>query len=829
MNRYGADRVRSGIKYFIAGKVISSIAGFAGLVLVVRGLSVEAFADYSILIALVELLSALSGFGVLHALLRFVPELYGAHYQRALSRLVWGAIGFRTGLLFFLVLVAYGLTGQVAGPIGLSGAEAAYSAFLVVVLIRATAHLVSQVLESTLHQSYAQGGFTVAAVTRLAGLVYLGATGSLNLVNVIWVEALSEALGLAVMLVGVFRVIRIGGVDPAPEDDDRWLSANFRRVVRFGLSAYLQHLLILPYGGHTNRLIGGHLLASHPMAAFGFAQSLYEYGKRYLPAQLLIGLIRPVVLDRFVRTRDFVAANRTMTTVFKFNALLIGPALVYLPVAGVETLLLVSDGKYGPRAAPMLFVMALMLLLETVRMQLEVLVQAVERYDNLVPANLLLSLSVVPAVALLPVLGPIAFPLSNTLGLLVSNHWVIRMLRKQDYHYSYDRATLFRVAGIVLFGMACGWVVKMTTGVWWLGGIAALMGYVIAFLVRGKEDIKQFRQVFAKHEPMALPDSAAQQHDTRGATHNRRRLPSIAAALRREIFLDVAKRADDTVLVAGTGRSGTTWVGDVIAAATSSRIIFEPFIWARTGRLLFAGRYQLSQWDGRLNYSGYLHEGDPEIESHTRDVDGILTGRVRGFWVNQESKPRIYQKRIIKDIRVNLMLPWLAKTWPGLKVVYVIRNPANVIDSMIERSGEGWGFDWTKEEVLCQPELMRDYLYPFQDLIEQAETFVERLALRWCIENYVPLKNIAAMRNVMVVRYEELAGNALGWEKIRSHIGWTGWSSKKLAGQLGMRSHTCSHRRTSNGRHNHDFLHLSAADLDTIRRYAERFGLEKYC
>lgn len=829
MNRYGATRVRRGVKHFIVGKVISSIAGISGLVLVVRGLSVEAFADYAILIALVELLSAISGVGVVHALLRFVPELYGAHYQRALSRLVWGAIGLRTGVLFVLVLAAYGLTGQLAGLIGLAGAEAAFSAFLIVVLIRSTAHLVSQVLESTLHQSYAQAGFTLATVARLAGVIYLGATGEMSLVNVIWVEAASEALGVGVMLVGVFRVVRIGGVDPAPEDDDRWLMANFRRVVRFGLSGYLQHLLILPYGGHTNRLIGGHLLASHPMAAFGFAQSLYEYGKRYLPAQLLIGLIRPVVLDRFVKTRDFVAANRTMTTVFKLNALMIGPALAYLPVAGVETLLLVSGDKYGPRAGPMLFVMAIMLLLETVRMQLEVLTQAVERYDNLVPANLLLSLSVIPAVALLPVLGPIAFPLSNTLGLIVSNHWVIRMLRKQGYHYSYDRTTLFRVAGIVLFGMASGWVVKMMTGVWWLGGIAALVGYVIAFMVRGKEDIKDFRRILAKGEPEDLLDATGQSHDSKGATINSTRLPAIGAVIRHEIYLDVGGGADDVVLVAGTGRSGTTWVGDVIASATSGRVVFEPFIWARNEKLLFAGRYRISQLSGRLNFSGYVHGGEPDIDSYTQDVEGILAGRVRGFWVNQETKPQIYRKRVIKDIRANLMLPWLAKTWPGMKVVFVIRNPAKVVDSMIERTSEGWGFDWTKDEVLSQPELMRDYLNPFLDLIEQAETQVERLALRWCIENYVPLKQISALPNVMVVRYEELAGNASVWESIQSHIGWSGWSKNKLAGQIGRRSHTSSHRRPLNGNHDDAFLHLNASDRDTIRRYAERFGLEEYC
>ncbi len=829
MNRYGSDRVRKGVRHFIAGKVISSLAGVAALVIVVRGLSIESFAHYSVLLALIELLSALSGFGVVHALLRFVPELYGAHYRQALSRFVWGALGMRTALLMLFIAIAYALTGRVAGVIGLAGAEAAYSAFLVVVLIRATAHLVSQVLESTLHQSYAQAGFTLATVARLGGVGYLAATGSMDLVSVIWVEAVSELLGLGVMLFGVTRVVNEAATEATPADDGGWMSTNLGRVVRFGLSGYLQHILILPYGGHTNRLVGGHFLDSHAMAAFGFAQSLYEYARRYLPAQLLIGLIRPVVLDRFVKTRDFAAANRTLATVFKANALLLGPALVYLPVAGVETLLLLSDGKYGPRASPMLFAMCFMLLLETVRMQLEVLTQAVERYENLVPANLLLSLSVVPAVSLLSVLGPIAFPIANTLGLVVSNYWVVRMLRKQGYDFTYDKAALFRIAGLVLFGLACGYSVKWATGIWWLGGVVAVAGYLLAFVAFGRSDINELRRILAKggERRTNSPTALAPLRDAMPEPGKRR--PSIPSVLRREIFLDVGRGSEDAVLVVGSGRSGTTWVGDVIAAETRSRIVFEPFIWGHDDRLLFAGRYRFSNLGGRLNYSLYLPDDAGRAGLGQYDVERVLAGGVRGFWVNQEIEHKVYRRRVIKDIRANLMLPWLTRNWPALKIIYLIRDPAKVIDSMIERSSEGWGFDWSREEVMFQPKLMQDYLTPFQDLIENSETLVERLAMRWCIENYVPLQCLSEMRNVMLVRYEDLIEDRGLWKEILAHVGCPASPSEDFFRSVERPSHTSSHHKQARAGAAKGFLHLDTADLATIHGYAKRFGLERYC
>lgn len=830
MNRYGSERVRKGVRHFIAGKAISSLAGVAALVLVVRGLSIEAFADYSVLLALIEVLGALSGFGVVHALLRFVPELYGAHYRQALSRFVWGAMGIRTALLMLFIAIAYALTGRVAGLVGLEGAETAYAAFLVVVLIRATVHLVSQVLESTLHQSYAQAGFTLATVARLGGVGYLTINGSMDLVSIIWIEAVSELIGLGVMLVGVSRVVNQAATEAVPGDDGNWMSTNLGRVVRFGLSGYLQHILILPYGGHTNRLVGGHFLDSHATAAFGFAQSLYEYARRYLPAQLLIGLIRPVVLDRFVRTRDFAAANRTLATVFKVNALLLGPALVYLPVAGVETLLFVSGDKYGPRASPMLFAMCIMLLLETVRMQLEVLTQAVERYENLVPANLLLSLSVIPAAALLSVLGPIAFPIANTLGLVVSNYWVVRKLGSQGYRYTYDRPALFRIAGLVLFGMACGWLVKWFTGLWWLGGAAAVTGYLLAFVVFGRADIDELRRILAKGGKEKAARSGSQEglRDSVAPPVSTMR-PSIQSVLRREIFLDVGGGSEDAVLVVGTGRSGTTWVGDVIAAATRSRIVFEPFIWGRDDRLLFAGRYRFSHLTGRLNYSLYLPDDAGRGDQYLGDVERVLAGRVRGFWVNQEIAPKVYRKRVIKDIRANLMLPWLARNWPALRIVYLVRNPAKVIDSMIERSCEGWGFDWSQEDAMSQPGLMRDYLTPFRDLIENSETLVERLAMRWCIENYVPLQHLHEMGNVMLVRYEDLVRDRDLWEKIRVHIGCAAAHGEDFLRSVDKPSHTsssCSKQAREGAAKG--YLHLDEADLATIRHYAERFGLVRY-
>lgn len=834
---YGAARIRTSIVHYLVGKTTSSIAGFLALILLARSLSVEAFADYSVLVALVEVLTALSGFGLVHAVLRFIPELYGNHRYQSLWRFTLGTLAIRTVLLLFVAWVAYLLTGRVVGAVGLDGAENAYVAFLVVVVLRSSAHFVSQVLESTLSQGLSQAGFTVSSLARLIGMVYLVSTGDVSLLDVIWMEAITDALGLTVLCMGLIYMLKEHlGAAPTATDDSGWIGRNQSRIIRFSLAGYIQHMLILPYGGHTNRLLGGHFLSAAPMAAFGFAQSLYEYAKRYLPAQLLIGVIRPAVVARYSESGDFGAANRTVELIFRINAILVGAAIAYIPVAGSETINVLTGGKYGSETVGLLMALIIMLLLETFRQQLEVLAQAVERYEHLIGGNIILSMSVLPAVVALPFLGALAFPLCNSLGLLLSNAWVVRKLAKHGHFYKHDWRSSFRVAGFTGCGLICGWGALYISKEWWFGGLFSIGGYlsvVVTFeraglrdlytLIKGKKPLPaNVPNVDSQSVPIAqapFAPNAPSLADVR-FPHG---LNKYTSAIYHQLFLDFGQRKD-AVLVVGTGRSGTTWVGDVIAAATHSRILFEPFVLRQDGHFLHLNQFTFGNPQGYLNRSIYLNGNEPDLDSYKTQIDSIFGGRIRSPWIDQEVQPGIYGRRLIKDIRANLMLAFMARTWPGLKICFIIRNPVMVIDSMMAKNKDGWMFDWMPSHALDQPRLMQDWLNPFQKDIERGETQVERLALRWCVENYIPLQQIQDLNNVLTIRYEDLVSDIKLWDKVAAHVGYDNWDSNKVLEYVGKPSHTSSlslHSRESP-------RCLQPNEIDAIRSVVERFGLGQY-
>ena len=187
-----------------------------------------------------------------------------------------------------------------------------------------------------------------------------------------------------------------------------------------------------------------------------------------------------------------------------------------------------------------------------------------------------------------------------------------------------------------------------------------------------------------------------------------------------------------TVLVSGMGRSGTTWIAGLINWNNLYREIFEPFhpYSVRTAKPF-----------------GYLQYISPETSDPTLVTAArkILSGRVRSEWTDSHNSRLFSTKRLIKDIRTNLMLAWLKRIRPNMPIVLVMRHPLSVISSWAKL---GWGIESGGQEsdfhrIVSQENLMIDF-----PLIEKAlfridqDSYFERLLLVWCILYYVPLNQL---------------------------------------------------------------------------------------
>ena len=179
--------------------------------------------------------------------------------------------------------------------------------------------------------------------------------------------------------------------------------------------------------------------------------------------------------------------------------------------------------------------------------------------------------------------------------------------------------------------------------------------------------------------------------------------------------------------MAGTGRSGTTWLGKIIRSQFSCRIMFEPF----------HSRY-VKEFEG----FHYFHYQRPETDNERLHAycEKVLSGRIRHPWIDREVDVVRPQFRLVKEIRMNLFLKWFSLRFPEVPLLFVIRHPCAVV---LSRMQLGWGADSDLASFLAQDALVEDYLADKMEVIEGARTPEQKHALVWCISNLVPLRQFA--------------------------------------------------------------------------------------
>ncbi len=229
---------------------------------------------------------------------------------------------------------------------------------------------------------------------------------------------------------------------------------------------------------------------------------------------------------------------------------------------------------------------------------------------------------------------------------------------------------------------------------------------------------------------------------------------------KRPFFIDTNSDYRNSIFLAGAERSGTTWLSELINYDRSYRYIFEPF-WA-----LHVPQSQAFRWQQYLR----PENDDPE---RLRAATAILSGRIRNAWADKYHRRFVASERLVKDIRTNLMLKWLRVHFPEMPMIFLLRHPMAVTVSLMRREIR-WGLD-LQRDFLDQPLLVEDFLLPFQDEIKRAESDFERFIFRWCIQNYIPLRQLAPdiqRGEVHVVFYENLCDDpAREMQKLFAFLG----------------------------------------------------------
>ena len=489
---YDANRVRRSLAHFLTGKAFTAVSTLLVLFLLARALPK---ADYAILVvfeAMVALTGMAASFGINQTLLRFVPELRAANNGLALYRLIRNALLSRAWV-FGLALVGLAVAGPwLAGWLGFGKRTELLPWYLFAGWANLMWLLLAQVMESLLWQKTSQ--YTIAATAALR-LILLGVSyvrGEADLVRVVMIEIICHSLTLGLLMLGLWRSQRR---DPHRNEGSLgWFGDNSGRISRYALSGYGFALSALLYGSQPNRAISARFLPPQAMGDYGFADSLANFFRRFLPSTLLQGFIRPLYFVRYAETKQLHYLERMANLIFRVNLVLMSTAALILLFFGKVVLDALTAGKYGDTVYLVAAMLGL-LVLESLRFQHILLCHTLERNGLLIYSNLILSGALLVALPLLPVIGAWGIVLANLTGNFLAIAFIRIRLASAGQAFGLDFPLILRA--LVCFALAegAGFLAQEMSGLIAGGMVAIATWLLLVTLVRpfSREEVTQLR------------------------------------------------------------------------------------------------------------------------------------------------------------------------------------------------------------------------------------------------------------------------------------------------------------------------------------------------
>lgn len=229
------------------------------------------------------------------------------------------------------------------------------------------------------------------------------------------------------------------------------------------------------------------------------------------------------------------------------------------------------------------------------------------------------------------------------------------------------------------------------------------------------------------------------------------------------------------ILVTGAHRTGTTWVGKMLAADSGTAYISEPLnalhrLGVLKAKVPFWYLYitkeneaeYIESFDEMLAYRYHLAA---EIGSLRSLHDFLRMGRDLGIFLGG----RLFRQRpLLKDPFAVLSLAWFAQRL-GCQIVVTVRHPAAFASSLKRLN---WSFDF--HDLLDQPLLMRDRLEPYRErmLKMPADDIIAQASLLWTVVYRCVQDDRSPVPALRIVRHEDLSLDPVpGFRKLYEELG----------------------------------------------------------
>ncbi|MCQ3937018.1 MAG: hypothetical protein DPW18_08240 [Chloroflexi bacterium] len=233
------------------------------------------------------------------------------------------------------------------------------------------------------------------------------------------------------------------------------------------------------------------------------------------------------------------------------------------------------------------------------------------------------------------------------------------------------------------------------------------------------------------------------------------------------------------ILVSGSHRSGTTWVGRMLAEAPGLLYIHEPFnVTDAPSRGVCNARFDhWFTYITRRNEAAFYEPIRNTVRLKYDLAGGLQTYgslKMTGELLREYAcfmKHRLGgSKALLKDPIAFFSAEWLAERF-DMNVLMVIRHPAAFVSSIKK-------LNWRHPlpHFLAQPDLMRERLHPFEDEIKDhaagGRDLIDEAVLLWKLIHHTMIQYRAAHTNWIFVRHEDLSRDPIaGYQELYHRLG----------------------------------------------------------
>lgn len=342
---YSGRRFRTSILRYLGGRGVNAVLAFTILILLARSLSTDDYAAYVSAFALLEITMLMSSLGMEWVTGIYIPQIRLKGAGQAMRRFVGHVVAIQAVAAAGLGVAVWFFASPLAGWMGMAHAASVFQLYGVVVFLEAISRVMrDQVLSCLLLQGASQLSQMARNIVFLLCIVCLMSADEATALSVAQFEILASASSLVVgaAFVGWFlwRQRRQQGTDPD------WRPPSLADMFLMGRAAWIANLASLTWGSQVIVLLTTKILGAEVGAMTGFVRNLAEQVRRYLPAELLFSILRPVLVARYAEEHDLSRLANRCGFLFKVNTLSIALIVVASLVCGDHLFALLTAGRY---------------------------------------------------------------------------------------------------------------------------------------------------------------------------------------------------------------------------------------------------------------------------------------------------------------------------------------------------------------------------------------------------------------------------------------------------------------------------------------------------